>query len=477
MVSLIIGILIPNIELVLGLVGSTIGIMICVIFPATCFICLTEKNTNERILAQIMLVIGIGVMVLGTYANLYAIDHIEPIPNYEKLTSSGVSVNINIKENDINNIGNLGIDKEMQIKIPDAIKEIRHEPVQPEEPIEIENKPKDEVNEVKAEDHLQKVETVPKKEEETLVEPIKVEERKEIPGEDIENKEIKLDDKKELKESVAEVDIEAIKKEDQELEKGSNAKENWDAHEQLVQEKKKLFEENKKIMEEIKIQQAQQQVNAEKLKAVQNIQNIAQKAIEKIVDNKMNDTKLLQKVESENVAEIKNIVKQTDKKEREELKADVADSAAKSNNINASPLSYQLGLQNAKVSDKSNAENTINEPKRNASVVDIIAAPPNTEVKKDTDISHVDEIKKVIDIEILKKNFTEFLIRPKKLQVVEEIKDNGEKTKVADVEAPIVKESKDNKQEAVNPVDVKGNEDGGHKNDDNLELRRDILSV
>lgn len=52
-VSLIMGIMIPNIELVLGLVGSTIGVMICVLFPVTCFICISPKNTNERILAQV----------------------------------------------------------------------------------------------------------------------------------------------------------------------------------------------------------------------------------------------------------------------------------------------------------------------------------------------------------------------------------------------------------------------------------------
>lgn len=52
-VSLTIGLLIPNIELVLGLVGSTIGVLICVIIPATLFLCLTTKNNNERLLAQV----------------------------------------------------------------------------------------------------------------------------------------------------------------------------------------------------------------------------------------------------------------------------------------------------------------------------------------------------------------------------------------------------------------------------------------
>ena len=47
------GILIPNIELVLGIVGSTIGVMICLIFPAAFFIAISTKNTNERLLAQV----------------------------------------------------------------------------------------------------------------------------------------------------------------------------------------------------------------------------------------------------------------------------------------------------------------------------------------------------------------------------------------------------------------------------------------
>lgn len=73
-ISLMIGISIPNIEFVLGLVGSTIGVMICLIFPMAFFISITTKNTNERVLAQVILVVGILIMVLGTYANLYAME-------------------------------------------------------------------------------------------------------------------------------------------------------------------------------------------------------------------------------------------------------------------------------------------------------------------------------------------------------------------------------------------------------------------
>ncbi|XP_072766769.1 uncharacterized protein [Anoplolepis gracilipes] len=73
-ISLIIGILVPNIEFVLGIVGSTIGVMICLIFPAVFFISINSKNTNERLIAQGILIIGVWIMVLGTYANLYAME-------------------------------------------------------------------------------------------------------------------------------------------------------------------------------------------------------------------------------------------------------------------------------------------------------------------------------------------------------------------------------------------------------------------
>ncbi|XP_049874541.1 putative sodium-coupled neutral amino acid transporter 10 isoform X2 [Pectinophora gossypiella] len=71
-VALFISLLIPNIELVLGLVGSTIGVLICVVFPAACFVNVTFKNTNERVLAKAVLILGLVIMVLGTYANLQA---------------------------------------------------------------------------------------------------------------------------------------------------------------------------------------------------------------------------------------------------------------------------------------------------------------------------------------------------------------------------------------------------------------------
>jgi len=77
--SLIIGILIPDIELVLGLVGSTMGASICVVFPAAVFLSLTSKNTTERVAAKAIFVIGIVTMILGTYVNLF--EHTTPAPS------------------------------------------------------------------------------------------------------------------------------------------------------------------------------------------------------------------------------------------------------------------------------------------------------------------------------------------------------------------------------------------------------------
>ncbi|KOB65669.1 putative sodium-coupled neutral amino acid transporter 10 [Operophtera brumata] len=70
--ALCVSLLIPDIKLVLGLVGSTIGVLVCVVFPTACFVNVTFKNTNERLLAKAVLVLGLIIMVLGTYANLEA---------------------------------------------------------------------------------------------------------------------------------------------------------------------------------------------------------------------------------------------------------------------------------------------------------------------------------------------------------------------------------------------------------------------
>ncbi len=71
LLTLVLGIMLPDIEFVLGMVGSTIGAAICIIFPALIFLRLTSKNTTERLAAQAALAVGLSVMVLGTYVHLH----------------------------------------------------------------------------------------------------------------------------------------------------------------------------------------------------------------------------------------------------------------------------------------------------------------------------------------------------------------------------------------------------------------------
>lgn len=71
--TMLLGIMTPSVEVIISLVGSTIGIVVCVIFPATCFVKIMKRDSLEKRLAQAMIVGGFLVMILGTYANLEAI--------------------------------------------------------------------------------------------------------------------------------------------------------------------------------------------------------------------------------------------------------------------------------------------------------------------------------------------------------------------------------------------------------------------
>ncbi|KAG1649617.1 putative sodium-coupled neutral amino acid transporter 10 [Nymphon striatum] len=82
-----IGVLIPNIELVLGLNGSTVGTIICVILPTIMFIKVTSKNTNEKLLAQFVFGIGVFVLVASTYATLQNADK-AALSNLERAAAS-----------------------------------------------------------------------------------------------------------------------------------------------------------------------------------------------------------------------------------------------------------------------------------------------------------------------------------------------------------------------------------------------------
>lgn len=58
----------------MGLVGSTIGVVICIVYPAACFRKIVQKHSTERQIAHLIIIAGFILMILGTYANLHAID-------------------------------------------------------------------------------------------------------------------------------------------------------------------------------------------------------------------------------------------------------------------------------------------------------------------------------------------------------------------------------------------------------------------
>ncbi|XP_037717659.1 putative sodium-coupled neutral amino acid transporter 10 [Drosophila subpulchrella] len=81
--SLCVALVIPSVELVIGLVGSTIGVAICIMFPASSFRKIIKKESMERTLAQFVFVSGFLLMILGTYANLNAIDEKSSGPEFD----------------------------------------------------------------------------------------------------------------------------------------------------------------------------------------------------------------------------------------------------------------------------------------------------------------------------------------------------------------------------------------------------------
>ncbi|XP_065214100.1 putative sodium-coupled neutral amino acid transporter 10 [Planococcus citri] len=123
-ISLIVGLLAPNIEIVLGLVGSTIGVVICLLFPPLLFIRISTKNTTEKILAQMMCMIGFFIMVMGTYANLYLSDSVanNDVQNWkavDPLQALETKIDVNVP---LNNPDVLNVVKPEAIEIKDLPK-------------------------------------------------------------------------------------------------------------------------------------------------------------------------------------------------------------------------------------------------------------------------------------------------------------------------------------------------------------------
>ena len=264
--TLFIAIQIPDIELVLGIVGSTIGTVICILFPVSMFIKMVNANTTERLVAQAIFVIGVIVLVLGTYVTLYEADSkhadnqknvdpgfiaprplaikpdvidpqvvMPPVTGVDLKLSSEKSINVEKKDN---------VDK---IESKSNV-EVRQEPIQPLPPND---------------DVIKKEELVPSASTESKKESTSKENVEKIAEESIKEKQKELD----IREQQANKLIKELKVQKKE-------------HEQIIKEQKEVLEQLKEHIDADKALEsnAAQKLNIDNTNLIQNkqqqIQNI-----------------------------------------------------------------------------------------------------------------------------------------------------------------------------------------------------------
>ena len=124
-VTICISIILPHIEWILGIIGSTTGATICLVLPSLLFINLSYKNTGERLLAFAVLVFGVLLLFISTFT-LISVDQ-------QELTSQGQMVkNLNLSTNRIekliegsNSIDQLKIDSENLNKLAEKLDELK----------------------------------------------------------------------------------------------------------------------------------------------------------------------------------------------------------------------------------------------------------------------------------------------------------------------------------------------------------------
>lgn len=275
-----------------------------------------------------MLFIGVLVMVLGTYANLYAIEeiHINPTENIEIIPKENLVLSNENKMEVHKVVTAINSLQDMNKKYPEnqlnskpyenikTPKEIRHEPPQPEEPQENIVSAKNPINnEVKPEKVDRKEAAVNGHDKQgPVVEPVLPESENEenkvivekpkkqelLENENKQNLIQTKDLKKKEQKKTEDVDIEAIKKEETELKEQEKSKEDVlkkqldilkqqnEVQMQIVQQQQQLLEVIKQHQEQASVSEKQkkdlEKVQQKKLEAVKQIENIAKQAIESL---------------------------------------------------------------------------------------------------------------------------------------------------------------------------------------------------
>lgn len=70
-VTVILSLLFPHIEFILGIVGSTAGTTVCFVLPAYTFIRLGDHTRTELYLARLLLMIGLAMLIFCTYSTIH----------------------------------------------------------------------------------------------------------------------------------------------------------------------------------------------------------------------------------------------------------------------------------------------------------------------------------------------------------------------------------------------------------------------
>lgn len=69
--TIFISVMIPNIEFILGLIGSTVGTTVCFILPAYTFLKLGEHSFIELLLARLLLFIGLTMLIFCSWSTIH----------------------------------------------------------------------------------------------------------------------------------------------------------------------------------------------------------------------------------------------------------------------------------------------------------------------------------------------------------------------------------------------------------------------
>ncbi|XP_047483640.1 putative sodium-coupled neutral amino acid transporter 10 isoform X2 [Penaeus chinensis] len=264
--SLVVGILIPNIELVLGLLGSTMGMLIALILPSLLFIKVNSKASAERLLAQGIMLMGLVLIVTGTYLNMA---HMNEVQNISEVgpTESLEKLNLDLQIPQTGDIAKSAVGASQSADNSAT----RKEPVAPEPPPE-ETEKKDILSEQKLE------QTDEKGKQKGEDKPAENKAQKNSQGLDAKDdslrKTLEVKDDKSLGDTLH---PDAIKKEEKEnKEEGDNDKktqvdqiekkqaELLEKIEEQQQEQKKILAEQKEILKELKDHKNKQEEDAKR---------------------------------------------------------------------------------------------------------------------------------------------------------------------------------------------------------------------